>query len=246
MSTLWDTHCHLTGYDRPSEVMADAAAAGVGIVAVTEDPGQFRSLRARLGRRAGVIPSLGMHPLRAASFTPPDLARFLRMLPEAAWIGEIGLDLSPAGRSFQRAQLRIFETILSDSRTHTLPLTVHSRGAERETIQRLAQIRPSRAILHWYTGPVSLIPEAIEAGLWFSVNTAMAASPRAQPLLREIPIDRVLLETDGPFARFRGRDACPSDLPALLAQLSKTWAMDLAVLATQLSASQERFFKDKK
>lgn len=246
MITLWDTHCHLTGYDHPSEVMVNAAAAGVGIIAVSEEPGQYKALRARLGRRAGIVPALGMHPLRASSFTPSDLARFLRMLPDATWIGEVGLDFSPTGHAFQRAQLRIFEAILSDPRAHTRPLTVHSRGAERETIQRLAQIQHTKAILHWYTGPVSLVPEAIEAGLWFSVNPAMAASTRAKQILREIPLEQVLLETDGPFTRFGGRSAYPADLPALLAQLGRIWAVDLAALATQLAANQDRLFRDQR
>lgn len=126
MNALLDSHCHLTGYQDPVAVLRQAADASVDVVAVTEDPGEYRLLRARLGRRPGVHPALGMHPLRAHSFTPADLARFLRMLPEAEWIGEIGLDYSPAGRSTRRAQLRIFEAILSDPRTGALPMTVHS------------------------------------------------------------------------------------------------------------------------
>lgn len=182
-----------------------------------------------------------MHPLHAASFTPADLARFLRLLPDASWIGEIGLDFSPAGRPARRAQLRIFEGILSDPRTTTLPLTIHSRGAERETIQQLAQARASRAILHWYTGPVELVEEAVGAGLWFSVNPAMITSARAQRLLREIPPYRVLLETDGPFTRHRGRPSRPSDLPALLPRLAALWSMDEDGARHRLNTNQAIF-----
>jgi len=242
VSALWDTHCHLTGYDRPAAVMAKAAAAGVGIVAVSEDPGQYRVLRTRLGRRPEVVAALGMHPLHAASFTPADLARFLRLLPDASWIGEIGLDFSPAGRPSRRAQLRIFEGILSDPRTTTLPLTIHSRGAERETIQQLAQARAPRAILHWYTGPVGLVEEAVAADLWFSVNPAMIASARAQRLLQEIPPDRVLLETDGPFTRHHGRPSLPSDLSSLVSRLAALWSMDEDGARQRLNANQAIFF----
>lgn len=242
MTTLWDTHCHLTAYERPGEVMVQAAAAGVGIVAVSEDPGQYRVLRARLGKRPGVEAALGMHPLHAASFTPADLARFLRLLPEARWIGEIGLDFSPAGRTSRRAQLRIFEAILSDPRCASHPMTVHSRGAEPETIQRLAQARATRAILHWYTGPAALLDTALEAGLWFSVNTAMAHSPRAQPLLQTLPRHRVLLETDGPFARHRGRPSTPGDLPAVITRLATLWSLDETAARRQLTLNQATFF----
>ncbi|MFJ5220579.1 TatD family hydrolase [Streptomyces sp. NPDC088354] len=242
MSALWDTHCHLTGYDRPTDVMAEAATAGVTIVAVSEDPGQYRMLRTRLGRRPGIVPALGMHPLHAASFTPADLARFLRLLPDAPWIGEIGLDLSPAGRPSRRAQLRIFEAILSDPRATALPLTIHSRGAELETIERLAQAGASRAILHWYTGPLRLLDQAVNAGLWFSVNPAMIASARAQRLLREIPPDRVLLETDGPFTRHNNKPSRPSDLPDLLPRLAALWSTDKNGARNQLNTNQTIFF----
>jgi TatD DNase family protein len=221
--------------------MAEAAEAGVTIVAVSEDPGQYRVLRTRLGHRPGVVPALGMHPLHAASFAPSDLARFLRLLPGASWIGEIGLDFSPAGRPSRRAQLRVFEAILSDPRAAALPLTIHSRGAERETIERLAQTGTTRAILHWYTGPVGLLEEAVDAGLWFSVNPAMIASTRAQRLLREIPPDRVLLETDGPFTRHNGKPSRPSDLPDLLSPLAALWSTDTTGTRNQLNANQTHF-----
>jgi TatD DNase family protein len=241
MSALWDTHCHLTGYDRPADVMAEAAEAGVAIVAVSEDPGQYRVLRTRLGRRPGVVSALGMHPLHAASFTPADLARFLRLLPDAPWIGEIGLDLSPVGRPSRRAQLRIFEAILSDPCATALPLTIHSRGAELETIERLAQAGAPRAILHWYTGPLGLLDQAVNAGLWFSVNPAMIASARAQRLLQEIPPDRVLLETDGPFTRHNSKPSRPSDLADLLPRLAALWSTDKYGARNQLNANQTVF-----
>ncbi|MEU6230731.1 TatD family hydrolase [Streptomyces sp. NPDC047042] len=69
----------------------------------------------------------------------------------------MGLDLSPARRPSRRAQLRIFEAILSDPRATALPLTIHSRSAELETIKRLAQAGAPHAILHRYTGPLALL-----------------------------------------------------------------------------------------
>ncbi|WP_216725699.1 TatD family hydrolase [Streptomyces sp. CNQ-509] len=214
MTPLLDSHCHLTGYSDPVAVLRQATDASVDVVAVTEDPGEYRLLRTRLGRRPGVHAALGMHPLRARDFAPADLARFLRMPPEATWIGEIGLDYSPTGRKTRRAQLRVFETVLADPRARALPMTVHSRGAEEDTISRLAQASAAAAILHWYTGPLALVDEALAAGLWFSINPAMTASAKGRTLIDAVPADRILLETDGPFARQGRRPARPADLPA--------------------------------
>jgi len=92
--------------------------------------------------------------------------------------------------------------------------------AERETVDCLIDTRV-RAILRWYTGPLAVAEDALAGGLWFSVNPAMAASTRSRALLSRLPPDRVLLETDGPFARHGGRAARPGDLVPLVRQLAE-------------------------
>ncbi|MGW3558120.1 TatD family hydrolase [Streptomyces sp. NPDC000963] len=240
MKTLWDTHCHLTGYRDPIAVLDEATKADVDVVAVTEDPGEYRLLRARLGRRNGVTPALGMHPLRAHSFTPADLARFLRMLSQATWIGEVGLDFSPAGRPTRTAQTHIFEAILGDARARSLPITIHSRGAEKETINRLLQTDVRSAILHWYTGPATLIDNALAAGAYFSINPAMTATAKGRTLLAAVPMDRILLETDGPFTRVGPRPSRPSDLPTMLDHLAIRWDLPAHAVIQQVQGNQQR------
>lgn len=240
---LWDTHCHLTGYRDPVAVLDEATKADVDVVAVTEDPGEYRLLRARLGRRNGVTPALGMHPLRAHSFAPAHLARFLRMLSQATWIGEVGLDFSPAGRATRTAQTRIFEAILGDPRARSLPITIHSRGAEKETINRLLQTDVRSAILHWYTGPATLIDNALAAGAYFSINPAMTATEKGRTLLAAVPMDRMLLETDGPFARVGPRPSRPSDLPTMIDHLATRWALPPHHVIQQVQDNQQRLHR---
>jgi TatD DNase family protein len=237
---LTDTHCHIDGYDTPLAVLDEARAAGVHVVAVTEDPGQYRLLRTRLGRRAGVDIALGFHPLRAGAASPHDLARFLRLLPQATWIGEIGLDFSLAGAATRTQQLRIFDTILADPQLRSRPVTVHSRGAERETITRLAQAQVP-AILHWYTGPLAAVDDALSAGLWFSINPAMTRSKKAGELLQRLPPERVLLETDGPFARCGNRSATPTDLHGIVESLARRWDTSISEARETIVQNQSNF-----
>ncbi|WP_083473886.1 TatD family hydrolase [Frankia sp. R43] len=238
-ATLTDTHCHIDAYDDPLAVLDEARAAGIHVVAVTEDPGKHRLLRARLGRRAGVDVALGLHPLRAGAASPHELTRFLRLLPQSMWIGEIGLDFSRAGVQTRHQQLRVFEAILAIPELRTRPVTVHSRGAERETITRLAQAGV-RAILHWYTGPLTVIDDALTAGLFFSINPAMIRTKKAAALLQYIPRDRVLLETDGPYARHGGRPARPVDLVSTLENLASLWDTSAAETRTTVSDNLHR------
>lgn len=179
---LLDTHCHVAAYADPVTMLRAAEEAGTAIVAVTEDPDEYRRLRTRLGRREHVDVALGLHPLRAASFSPNDLARFFRLVPQTNWIGEVGLDYSRAGASTAKAQQRVFDVVLTEAQPGRHPLTVHSRGAEKDVIRRLSNAELP-AILHWYSGPLGLIDDALEAGLYFSINIAMTHSRKFPGLL---------------------------------------------------------------
>lgn len=237
---LVDTHCHLANYVSPMEVLRQAEAARIGIVAVTGHPDEYRRLRARLGPRASVTVAVGLHPLRAATFRPIDLARFFRFVPEARWIGEVGLDFSPEGIATKRQQIKVFETVLNEAQPGRHPLTVHSRAAERETIERLAQAH-ARAVLHWYTGPLEHVDNALAAGAYFSVNPSMLRTARSAELLMTVPRERILLETDGPFARVGRREARPTDLAKALEGVARRWGLTPEAARAQLASNFDRF-----
>ena len=237
---LWDTHCHVDAYPAPAEVLAEARKASVGIVAVTGDPGAYRILRTRVGRRSDVKVALGLHPLNVSSNWPTDLARFLRLLPGASWIGEVGLDFSAVGKATRRDQAHVFDALLSEAQVRSRIMTVHSRGAGREVIDALVDARV-RAVLHWYTGPLSAAEKAVAQGLWFSVNPAMIASTKAAKLLGTVvPPERWLLETDGPYVRDCGRPARPANIVQLVERLGRLWGMTTAEAAEVVIANQAR------
>lgn len=241
-AALLDTHCHVDAYDNPLSILDDAHAAGVEVVAVTEDPGRFRLLRTRLGRRDGVYAGIGLHPLRVTHNANSDLQRLLRLLPGADWVGEVGLDFSRVGAATKHQQLQAFDALLAHDAVLTRPMTVHSRGAEREAVQRLVQAK-ARAVLHWYTGPLAIAEEALAGGLWFSINPAMTASKRASALMKLLPPDQVVLETDGPFSRYRGGATRPRDTFAVLEHLAQLWGRDHAAAQAQIIDNQARLLR---
>ena len=222
MTTFVDTHCHIDRYRDPMNVLAAASAANVVTVAVTELPSSFQRLALRLGKKAGVRVALGFHPMKAGAVTPLELALFTRSLDRVEYVGEVGLDGSQDGRATLRAQVKLFEQLLSQPRIRTKILTVHSRGAEQETIRRLAQAGVT-GILHWYSGALKHIDAAVDAGLWFSVNSAMLRSERGQRVVNALPRERIVTETDGPYTKIGGRPAEPKDIPAVVLGLARTW-----------------------
>lgn len=236
---LRDTHCHVADFRDPVALLHACQAAGTDVVAVTENPDQYRRLRTRLGRRTGVDVALGAHPLRAATLGPHDLARFARHAVEASWIGEVGLDYSRAGAPTARTQRRVFDFVLTEVQLTRPPMTVHSRGAEADVITALGQANLP-AILHWYSGPLKLIDTALQAGVYFSINIAMTRTRRFEALARAVPQERILLETDGPYARDRTVPAHPARLHDVVDALAAQWRADPHDVTATIVANQNR------
>src|SRR5262249_1932937 len=163
-----------------------------------------------------------MHPLRAASAPPHEQAMFFRFLGETDYVGEVGLDGSQQGKPTLRAQSKMFGRLLQQPTLRAKVLTVHSRGAEQQTIEALAAAG-AHAILHWYSGALKHIEPALSAGLRFSVNGSMLRSKNGRRIIAELPRDRVLTETDGPYTRVGARPAEPGDIPAVVSSLAKVW-----------------------
>lgn len=223
MISYVDSHCHLDLFPDPIRTL-DASPNTV-VIAVSELPSRYRLLAARFRRDQRVRVALGLHPLRAATAGPLEEGQLVRNLPTAEYIGEVGLDFSRHGRDSKDAQLRVFDRLLAEPALKNKVLTIHSRGAEKITIERLSEVRVP-GILHWYTGPPNLVERALAAGLYFSINPAMLRTEKGQKTIAALPHDRVLTESDGPFAKTRGHDAGPNDIPTLVSDLAKQWDAD--------------------
>ncbi|MEV4845099.1 TatD family hydrolase [Micromonospora matsumotoense] len=241
---LLDTHCHLDAYPDPSHILAGATSAGVELVAVTNSPDDYRRMATLLPRNGPARAALGLHPLNAERLGMSGVLRFSRHAGDAAWIGEIGLDFSPAGRDTRTTQLRIFDALLALPQLKDRPVTVHTRGADRVAVQRLADAG-IRAVLHWYTGPLDVADVALAAGLHFSINPAMLASMKGRTLLAKLPHDRVLFETDGPHARRAGHPCQPANLPEMAENLAQLWEVNATQVHAQICANQRRLIGDR-
>jgi TatD DNase family protein len=219
-----DSHCHVDRFPDPTEVLATAARAGVVTVAVTELPSRFQLLQTQLRGRERVRIALGFHPLAHARDVAHELGLFRRLLDRTEYVGEVGLDCTPQGRESVQRQRDIFERVLALPEVRNKVLTVHSRRAEKETVELLAQAGAT-AILHWYSGPLGVLERALEAGLYFSVNPAMLRTDNGRRIVGALPRERVVTETDAPYTKVGGRPAEPRDVPAIVAELAEVWAL---------------------
>ena len=174
-----------------------------------------------LGKPPGVCHALGFHPLAIPQSSTRDVTFFSRALADCEIVGEIGLDYSrnSPDRARQRA---VFDWIISRAGIDQKLLSIHSRGAESDIISALSGAGLS-GVLHWYTGPLNLIDNALDAGLFFSINPAMLRTIKGKNLIQMLPRSRVLSESDGPFARVGRNPTAPMDVASVIDYLASAW-----------------------
>lgn len=234
---LFDTHCHVDLYPDPLEVVRQVERTRTYVIAVTNTPSVFEATQRIAGASKYVRPALGLHPELAVE-RRGELPLFARLLPQTRYVGEIGLDFVTNDAQTRRTQQLVFNQILEwCSVSGDKILTLHSRRAEKEVIDALGTRFRGKAILHWYSGSLSLVEKALANGLYFSINPAMIRSKRFSELLKLLPRHRLLLESDGPFVQVGQRSAQPTDMVEILKFLSDSWMVDITAVVETLSSN---------
>lgn len=202
MSYYVDTHCHLDLFPGIRTGVAAEDALPIKTITVTNIPTLWKPNTKLFGESTNIRIALGIHPELASQRTH-ELAEFSALCSATKYIGEIGLDGTSKEVNERRAQLMVFRHILNSIKQHEPKiLTIHSRGAARETISELIKaVRGThhQVILHWYSGGIDEMRQALAAGFYFSVNHKMLVSRHGQQILQALPKTSILTETDAPF-----------------------------------------------
>lgn len=198
-----DAHIHIDFYDNPAEIIREVIEQDISAVFVTHLPELYEKQKNIMRDIPQVFLAVGFHPILANEYEfKKDL--FVKALEYTKFVGEVGLDFYVARTEKSKIkQMKIFEQICGSVNNHIL--SIHSRQAEYEVFNLLKKYEVKNAIFHWYTGAKELIPDIVEAGYYFSVNPSMLRTSKGKGILREIPLNRILIETDGPFSKFNGR-----------------------------------------
>jgi TatD DNase family protein len=241
-----DSHAHLSlpgAFDEDREqALERARQAGVGIVLdLATRPEEFDACVAFTACHDGVHAAVGVHPHEARHWSPAVAARIRSLASSVVAVGEIGLDyhydLSP--RSTQRAAMADQLELAAEI---GLPVSVHSREAEEDTLRLLADadVRRTGGVMHCFTGSETMARTCLELGLHISFSgiVTFANADRLRGIARELPADRLLLETDSPYLApvpHRGKRNEPArvvDVTRRVAELRRIDPEELARLAT--------------
>ncbi|MBK5241781.1 TatD family hydrolase [Clostridium sp.] len=144
--------------------------------------------------------TFGIHPWKAVEYNG-ELEDLIPYIEESEFIGEIGLDFFwVEDKDTFEAQRMIFNFILEESIKRNKVISIHTKGAEEEIYNILKSYSYSKVIIHWYSGDIKTLDKFIELGCYFTVSVDIGYSKLTEKILARIPIDRLLVETDGPTA----------------------------------------------
>jgi TatD DNase family protein len=196
---LVDAHAHIDWYtDALHEALSQIEKFRILTMAVAMDvPSYLKALE--IARSSPyIIPTFGIHPWEAWRYTD-NLQELDVYLKDTPVIGETGLDFHYVkDKNLFPGQIEVFEYQCSWAQRLSKPMNLHTKGAEHEVLEMLTRYGIGRSIIHWYSGPISLIESYLGAGCFFTVGVDVL-NPRKTPGIAEIlPLDRILLETDNP------------------------------------------------
>lgn len=221
---MMDLHCHLDLYKEPEKIISRAKDKGLYVLSITTTPSAWKGTCALTRNIPRFKTALGLHP-QLAHKRKHELPLFDEYFDEAKYIGEIGLDGSKEYKAYMPEQLEVFKHILKKCASKpTKILSVHSRSAEKLVLDQIEDAgNIGKIILHWYTGSKSQLERAKNLGLWFSIGPAMTLSKNGQKIISYLPKDKILLETDGPFAKVNNKQLEPVDVDIVVTYLASEW-----------------------
>jgi TatD DNase family protein len=248
---MFDSHCHLTDErfaDDLDAVLARAWAAGLtGIVTIASSADDADAARSLALAEPRIRSTAGVHPHTAAEATPDDLERIRRLFgqPEVVAVGETGLDYY-YDNSPRDTQRRLFEWHLQQAAVADLPVVVHSRAADDDTAAMIRAATGVRGVLHCFSGGPALLDCALAAG-WYVSFAGMVTFRNfsGADLLRTVPDDRLLLETDSPYLApipHRGRRNEPAFIAETCSAIARWRNISAIDLAAMTTANARRFY----
>lgn len=209
---LVDSHCHLNFKDFAEEgvekIVNNAKNAGVDyMLSIATDYNELEDLTICISQFPNVFAAFGLHPEYAKTSRIPTIDELVKITSHKKFIGigETGLDFSFEEAASLEEQGNLFRIHIAAARQSNVPVIIHSRNADKASLAILADEMKNgafKAVLHCFTGSKEMAFAALDLGLYISVSGIITFGKSADDLrntVKEVPLDRLLVETDAPF-----------------------------------------------
>ncbi len=254
---LVDSHCHLDRLDLSDRdagldsILADARARGIThFLSVAVDLATSASLVELTERYDHVYSSVGVHPLQKIDQPVPEVEQLVALAraPKVVAIGETGLDNFYSAESHQW-QRDSFIRHLQASQQTGLPIIIHTRDAREETLELLRQYPLQAAgVMHCFTETWEMAEAAIELGFYISFSgiVTFKSADELREVVRRVPLDRILVETDSPWLApvpHRGKQNEPQYVREVAETVADLKGVSLEQLAEITTQNFHRLFR---
>ena len=252
---LIDSHVNLHApqfAEDQAEVIARARAAGVGLMlTICDKVSSFEAVHAIAMAHDDIWCTVGTHPHEAKENPQLSAETLIELAgrPKVVGIGECGLDfhydLSP-----REVQAKVLRAHAAAARETGLPLVVHTREADQvmgDILEEEHARGAFKVLMHCYTSGPELARRVAALGAWFSVSgiATFKAAEEVREVIREMPADRIILETDCPYLApvpYRGRRNEPAFLPHILRAVARALGRPEEEIAAETTRNAQRFF----
>ncbi|MFA5155816.1 MAG: TatD family hydrolase [Candidatus Omnitrophota bacterium] len=251
---LIDTHCHLDFPEFDSdrdEVLKRANLSGIGYVinVGSSIEGSRKSLE--LANKYGCVYAVaGIHPHEADNPGKEAIAEIRKIAlssNKVVAIGEIGLDYY---RNFSKAenQQPLFVSLIELAKELNLPLVLHSRQAEADTLSILKKYLPLKAVVHCFSGGEEFLKDCLGLGFFvsFTCNITYKKAENLRAVAKLAALERIMLETDCPYLSpegMRGKRNEPSSVKLLAEEMARIKGISPEQVAEATTANAVHFFK---
>ncbi|WPC42849.1 TatD family hydrolase [Clostridium sp. JS66] len=218
MNNLVDFHFHLDYYKNYYEWYNYLNDRKIYALCVTNLPEIYEACVDKFEETKYVKFALGYNPQEIRK-RKLNKRCFERNVKKTKYIGEVGLDYSSKFKENKDEQVKAFDFITKVASAHNKILSVHSRASEHDVLNIIVKNQVKYVVFHWYNGDKNLIKEIVRLGYYFSVNSSMIETEKGKSIIKEIPMNRLLVETDGPFSRINGSQANPKKLKNIYCKL---------------------------
>lgn len=249
-----ETHCHLDYLkERPLEdTIEQAQAVGIEkIITIAVSPDNLDTVMDLTQQHPSIWGTQGVHPHDAEKFTPETEKAIRKNALDGriVAIGEIGLDYyyDNADREIQR---QVFRTQLQIASDMNLPVVIHSRDADEDTMSILAEFETllkRKGVIHSFTSGPELAKYAINQGFYLGFNgiCTFNAAENVRDIIRITPIENIILETDAPYLTpvpYRGTENASFYLPFVAEKVAEVKEIPLNEFLTQAYKNSEALF----
>ena len=239
-----DFHTHLDLYPKALTILPKVNELNQFTLVVTTSPRAWIATSKIFSNYFNIQVALGLHP-EIVETKQEETNLLLDNISKARFIGEVGIDGSPRFSRTISLQESIFEQIVRTSaKVGGRVMSIHSRGAASRVLSILERF-PSAGtvILHWFSGSIRELEKAISLGCWFSVGPSMLNSNTGKFLVSKMPINRVLPESDGPFATRNNQPIMPWEAFEVTNELSRVWKLPKDEISNAIIDNYWQFLK---